>query len=137
MALLTEAVVTTLVSAVGRDDWSAVRAGFLRTFDEDEQQDVVTALRLDALADAVANSPEMSRDEMLADMVPRWGARLRLLVSDRPETASRLREFVASSPGLTPPTNSVRVSQVSVSAYTQLGGSINVFNAGRDVHRNS
>ncbi|NUT29861.1 MAG: hypothetical protein HOV84_28805 [Streptomyces sp.] len=141
LMFLAQAAVTALASAAGRDEWSEVRDGFLAIFDGDERADVAAALRLDTLADLVRDTPPESRDEVLAELVPAWEARLRLLLRVDPAIADRLRgfvEMVLSRLGGIEASGGVQVNvvQQSVATYTVLGANINIYGAGRDANTN-
>lgn len=140
--ILAQTAATALTLAAARDEWPSVRTEFLAIFDEDERGDVAAALRLDTLAEVIRDTPAESRDEIVAELIPAWEARLRLLVSADPQVVGRLRGFVEGilrRMGGARGVGSVQatVVQQSVAVYNVLGGDIHVYGAGRDIHRSS
>lgn len=137
---LAEAAVAVLADAAATDQWSSVRAEFLGSLGRPGE---AMAGMLDQLAipsaDAGPRSAER-REQIRTVHVQEWAPRLSVLLQDDPEAAARLREFLdrfmrRMGPG--PGSGSAYgVVQQSVAGYTVLGGSINVYAAGRDVHLN-
>jgi hypothetical protein len=126
LSLLARQAAECLVSAAGEPEWQAVGFRFVEVF---AHQGRPAVDRFSALARAVEGTAPESRDETRAELLPGWVARLRLWLADEPDTAPRLRELVEACSGsrgnrITGDVNIV--VQQSATAYTILGGSLNI-----------
>ncbi|MFK0195952.1 hypothetical protein [Kitasatospora sp. NPDC090308] len=123
---------TALVGAMATDAWQGVRTGAARLFGRGEagRQGAIEA-RLEHDAELVARAPEPGR--VRQGLAPGWQIELEALLTEHPELAEELREFVERTVAALPRAEQHWTLNVTARdhgrAYGALGGNVVVHEA--------
>jgi hypothetical protein len=87
----------TLVAAIATDTWAGARAGLVRVFERGGHEPSAELVRRldEAQAQLDAALPQ-NRDQVRAQVLPRWQGRLADLLADHPEAAADLQAWAAA-----------------------------------------